>query len=132
MILGTEHMHKDFGGIEFPDQCYVHLTKSLHCLVTLVHLKISIKKVQLADIDNRSKLTVSRYIRNQHKILFKSFQYVLFQNILIDILSLCNIPYYHLYEYFKLIPDFISISNNKKCINRQPCHLWIHNNTIKL
>ena len=82
---------------------------------------MSLKRAQLAAIDNETKFTVTGYIRNQHKSLFKSSQYVLFQNIPIAISSLCTL-YYHLCDYFELIPDSTSISNNKRCIKQQVVH----------
>ena len=68
-------------------------------------------------VDRESERIVHGYIRLQHKVLFQSNMYPLFQNIPGSISSLCTL-YYHLYDYFDKIHPDMKLSNNSKTIEK--------------
>ena len=60
---------------------------------TFLKMSYALKRAQLADIDNETKWKVTGYIRNQHKLCFKSSDMYYF-NIFGCYTSLCTL-YYH-------------------------------------
>ena len=78
---------------------------------------MSSKLKQLKEIDTKTKYTVSGYIRKKHKLLFKSSNYLLFQNIPISVSSLCTL-YYHCMDHFEIINKQLSVSNNNKTLTK--------------
>ena len=80
---------------------------------------MSSKLKQLKEIDTNTKYTVSGFIRGQHKSLFKSSRYALFQNIPISISSLCTL-YYHTRDYFKIFnEEKFSVTDNNKTLSKE-------------
>lgn len=78
------------------------------------------------EIDAQTKLSVTGYIRLNHKSLFNTNQYALFQNVPDSIYSLC-ILYLHLQEYFDRIHQSFRISEDKSTINHK-AEFWNNSN----
>ena len=83
---------------------------------------MSHKTKQLSAIDNHTKYSVYGYIKSQHKSLFKSSPYALFQNVPIAISSLCTL-YYHIEDNLVgskgSIPNLVTISEDGKTIKKR-------------
>ena len=73
---------------------------------------------RLKHIDKNAKYLVSRYIHEQHTILFKSNTCVLFQSIPIAISSLCIVSYYLMDHFETANHNKTNISKDKKTITQ--------------
>ena len=74
-------------------------------------------------VDTMTELSVSGYIRINHKLLSNLSQYRLFQNVPDSIYSLC-ILYYHIYDHFHTINKHIQLADDNKTISQTKPFDW--------